>query len=78
MRQRRQRVAECLAAVAVRGVAIAFVEVLENPPEQWNLLDRGGQRFAGPQPDMNSDRRDLAILPDRHRDQIERDPAVDR
>ena len=59
-RQRGDRVAERLAAVAARIEAEVALELLELAAEDGDVLDRRGQRLAGPQAGMDAD---AATLP---------------
>ena len=58
-----------------------LVELLEPLPQDRHLFGGKLERLTGPQSGMNADRGDLvmvAAIADRHHDEVERDPAMDR
>ena len=69
--------AQRLAAMAARLEAELALQLGELAPEHRHLLDRRGQRLAGPQAGMDADAGDLALLAHRHDDEVERHAAVD-
>ena len=77
-RQRGERVAQRLAAMAARLEAELLLQRRELAAKHRHLLDRHGQRLAGPQAGMDADAGDLAFLAQRHDDEVERHPAMDR
>ncbi len=77
-RQRGEGVAKRLAVMAARLEAEFLLELVELAAKQRHLLDRRGQRLAGPQAGMDADAGDPALLAQRHDDEVERHPPVNR
>ena len=77
MRQRGQRVAQRLAGMAA-GIEPVFLLQRPQPRAQHrHAIGRCPQRRAGPQADMDRQRRHPPFGPHRHHDQIERRAAMD-
>ena len=70
--------AQRLAAMAVRIESEFRLHFGKPGAQQRHVLDRGGERLAGPQAGMDADGGDPAIFANRNDDEIERDPAVNR
>src|SRR3546814_15871054 len=53
-----------------------FLKLPQHAAKERHLLGRGGKRLAGPQPDMDTNASDLALLAHGHHDKVQRHAPV--